>query len=1452
MANISSTATVDLTINGKQAQDAMKRIMDQAVQVRKKMDECVLKGDTKGAERLQRQLDRLQKRYDKLQNSTVEFEHTLKQLDKATPRQLNSALALLQRNLNNLQRGSAEWDKQVAKIRAVKAEMQKLNATLAVTQAESKTLWTRFMNWCNNAQAAVMTVVAAVTTFVMAGRKAVNQYAGMEESMANTEKYTRMTAEEVEVLNQMFKKFDTRLAREQLNLLAQEGGRLGYNTISKVKEYVEAASIINVALVDLGEGATQTIAKISNIFGIEQLYGVRDAMLKVGSTVNHLSQNCTASKPFIVEFAQRLAGIGSTAKMTIPEIMAFGATLDAHGQKVEMSATAIQRTITELFKRPVEMAKIAGMNVSEFLKTLRKDTTQGLIMFLDALNKIGGKKAVSRLAPLFDDLGLDGTRVTAVLSNLSTHIGFLKWQMGEANKAFREGTSAANEYTIFNNTAQASIDKAKNRFKERAIELGEKLYPVMRHIYTSSSIALRTLNVIITFISSNIKVITMLALQITALTLVINAHALATKTASIATKAWLALQKVMPATIALTRAAVAGLGVAFARLHGGLKTNIVASVAWAKALTALRAVSNANIFILMSTAAVALSQIIFKLIKSFNTLGETAKMMNDIRTQAAEKAELEKQKIQALMKAAADHNKTEEHRLAICKKLNEIVPNMSANIDAMTGAFIYSTKAVNDHIKALTHLYEIEGAKEQLKQLSEEKAKLKIQRKEVEKEQENIRQQRINTTYSNPFSANTTMGGGIPGGINLSINTAGQQQATQIKLNSIDNQLAATDDKINTLFDAYGVLELMSGDEQPFTQPEPEDSDFKKHLSDKERRKLEAAARKAEAEKKKKMRAELDAAKADREQADALNISQYTQGLKTYTEFLSEKNRLQNKFFDDQMAVYKKYNLQESDDFSELLRKKEQLAAEWAKRYTQLRAEDLKTAQASEEMQVNIDFNSPSSEIFQNEQVRQQRLFDIKIKYLEKSRDLYARDSDEYRQAQLRLTDALNADRLDKQKKFAEAYKKYSIEYAHKAARERYDYELKLIISLFMMGKLKAQEYVEALKNLRKQYVDSEMPESARRQKSDTETDTAEMQKDLKLLKSQFDQKLITETEYLEARDRLERHYQQRALDRASKGAGDAAGLVMGLYSQFAKFADWDKDTKISDKLQDIGAAAQASYAVMQAAMSQYQEFAEAQNAIDIARIEKRYDLESSLAEGNVYRQKQAEQKKEREIARIKSESSRRAYAMQVISAVAQTAINAINAYGSAAAIPVVGHIIAPIAAAAAVAAGMIQIATLKKQQQQAAATGYREGGFTPAGPADREVGVVHAGEWVAPADMVRDPRTRPIIDLLETARRSNRIGAITYADVSRDRLTASAMTAALSTAAASGPGLSSAPHGVSSGAAPLAAGLTDAITRLNSRLEGPIITVNTVSGDHGYRRAEDEYDRLIKNKSPK
>ena len=45
---------------------------------------------------------------------------------------------------------------------------------------------------------------------------------------------------------------------------------------------------------------------------------------------------------------------------------------------------------------------------------------------------------------------------------------------------------------------------------------------------------------------------------------------------------------------------------------------------------------------------------------------------------------------------------------------------------------------------------------------------------------------------------------------------------------------------------------------------------------------------------------------------------------------------------------------------------------------------------------------------------------------------------------------------------------------------------------------------------------------------------------------------------------------------------------------------------------------------------------------------------------------------------------------------------------------------------------------------------------------------------------------------------------------------------------------------------------LREAIKRLNARLDEPFVTVNTVTGDMGIKQAQDDYQRLMNNKSPK
>ena len=269
----------------------------------------------------------------------------------------------------------------------------------------------------------------------------------------------------------------------------------------------------------------------------------------------------------------------------------------------------------------------------------------------------------------------------------------------------------------------------------------------------------------------------------------------------------------------------------------------------------------------------------------------------------------------------------------------------------------------------------------------------------------------------------------------------------------------------------------------------------------------------------------------------------------------------------------------------------------------------------------------------------------------------------------------------------------------------------------------------------------------------------------------------------------------------------------------------------------------------MSAVFSQLSSLMQAELEIQTAAINKRYDAEISRAEGNSYKVKKLEKQKEAEIAKAKNEANRKMFAMQVIQAVAQTATNALNAYGSAAAIPVVGYILAPIAAAMAVAAGAIQIAAIKKQQQASEAQGYAEGGFTPPGGKYEEAGVVHKGEWVASQALVNNPRTRPLLEALDYAQRTNTIGSITAADVSRT-ITAPAVLAAQPSAPTVVNNNSVLPE--SERVAATLSTLDSTISSLKDRLNEPFVTVNTVTGEHGIQHAQDEYDKLMRNKSPK
>ena len=288
-----------------------------------------------------------------------------------------------------------------------------------------------------------------------------------------------------------------------------------------------------------------------------------------------------------------------------------------------------------------------------------------------------------------------------------------------------------------------------------------------------------------------------------------------------------------------------------------------------------------------------------------------------------------------------------------------------------------------------------------------------------------------------------------------------------------------------------------------------------------------------------------------------------------------------------------------------------------------------------------------------------------------------------------------------------------------------------------------------------------------------------------------------------------------------------------------------------------MGKAVTGSLEVISSGMSsifqQLSSIVQAETEIQVAAIEKRYKTEISNAEGNNYQVKKLEQQKEKEIAKVKNEANKKMFKMQVMQAIAQTATSAINAYSSAAAIPIVGFVLAPIAAAAAVAAGLLQVEAIKKQQEASSAQGYSKGGFTGDGGKYEVAGVVHKGEWVASQDLLHSPVARPMIEALDYAQRTNTIGSLRSEDVSRSIVAPSVYAQSaqpLQTVIVQQSG-SDAQTEIAATHAALKE-YAEVIRQLKDRLNEPFVTVNTVTGDTGIKQAQDEYDQLMRNKTPK
>jgi len=372
---------------------------------------------------------------------------------------------MLKSELKKLEIGSAAWIKKLKQVQKVEKNLQRVRAEIRGTNS----LFGRMANGFNKYFGIITAGIATFSGIIYGIKQFIQRNVELSDSLSNVRKTTGLTKKEVRSLYSEFKNFNTRTARGELLKIAEQAGRLSIKGKKNILDFVESANKINVALGDdLGDNASKAIlevGKITSNLEIATKYGVdyARAIDMAGSAINELAANTKAQAPYIISWSKRLSGVAKNAKIAAQDIFGLATTFDESGQTLEMSATAVNKVIVDMFTDTEKYAEMAGMSLEDFTNLLATDANEAFIVLLEHLknDNEGFKVMANRL----NDLGIDGARAVQAISSLAANTDTLRKNQKMANTALEEGTSLTNEYNIKNENLAGNVEKIGRKIR---------------------------------------------------------------------------------------------------------------------------------------------------------------------------------------------------------------------------------------------------------------------------------------------------------------------------------------------------------------------------------------------------------------------------------------------------------------------------------------------------------------------------------------------------------------------------------------------------------------------------------------------------------------------------------------------------------------------------------------------------------------------------------------------------------------------------------------------------------------------------------------------------------------------------------------------------------------------------------------------------------------------------
>lgn len=1444
MADIQERATVEVKVNGESAKNELQSLEKYAISLKDRIAEAHNAGDTKKMKQLENELRKTNTQLRTMRTNAVNIDEVMKNLSTAGPKELQKTLNGINKELasGRIKRGSQEWNEYQGKLKLVKAELAKIKAE----GVEAEGFLSRMNNKLSKWGGMIASTLAALTGVSLAFAKMRKDSMDKEESQGNLKALTGLDDNSIAWLTQQAEVLSTTMDKTGLRVKQSSQEILdAYTLVGSAKPEllsnkealnavtIEAMRLSTAAKMDLKE-AVDAVTLSMNQYGASA-----DEAAKYTNVMAAGSKFGSAAVQSITTAVIKAGVSASGAKIPIEQLVGSIETLAEKGIKDEVAGTGLKTFFLRLQTGAKDTnPQVVGLHTA--LKNLQKLSTQEIL-------KRFGQEAYTVAQTLID--GAD--------------------KVDYYTKAVTNTNVAVEQAAINSDNAAAKMAQMKNRLKEAGIELMEKLNPSVNLLGSYFTNLVKIMPVIIDFLQKYGKVIVYAtAVVLTYIAAEKLQHFWVTKVKT-ATGEYIVIQKL--------KQFWDKAGTATTILYTAVTSALTGKMNLARlAMQAFFRVLKINPYVAIITAVVALAGAIYAL--ATRTKKVKTAMSEFFSSISEERNELNKIYNQLLK----TNEKTEERTRLINefntnfgKYLTNLLDEKST-VEDIKKAYREATTAMNDHYaRELLASKQSEIVKENIGKQSQslknsvdlavnaskgQKALLSelindVTNQVITDNPEygvgNVRQ-KIYENINNQFGAGSAydLFGGSEGwekfskeiypfiaGTNETINKVNKlkDELSPFIKNIVPRTAQTVDEELKVV---QGKLSELLG----MTKGEKEklDYDYDKAVKDvkakikslqEEKKKLSSQVDDStitplddEAIKSAIKKMETDFAKLKAEQT-----ALYVTGKKDKQEFDSFMENSEIKLLDSKMALYSK----ESKEYSDLWQQKLQI---------QLKQNQ---AQEKDSLQSIDDRMKKEKRLLLDsylDQTIDKKAFDegtLQLDYdaLKAKRDLYTKDSKEYNQYQTQLDDLCYQDKLKRQQEYEEKIKAFRSEYQKKTTDELMQEAIGGWDAIRKAGILSEEEYQKIIRAIREKYAIQKGAEEVGYGKNDQKR-AKETNDIVDKAKAQTGNKGNPETDsFFDSMFGNDAKLHSGILTEL-KSMEEQGFITHKQYLDAKAQADGEYAENLSSKME-------MAYAQIASVMSATSSYMDACQDAETAKIEKKYEKEISAAGKNSAKVAKLEDAKEKEIAKVKSKYNKKKTAMQIAQALAETAIGAMNAYnaGWEAGFPA-GPILAPLFAGIAIANGLLQVATIKKQAA-AQETGYYQGGFTGPGVWNEEKGTVHADEFVANRYAVRNKELLPVLRLIDNAQKNNTVGSLTAADV----------TTVLSGGKAAVPVPASSGSTVNDGteAALLVSVMSHnsaVIDKLNKRLEEPFHTVNTVDGPDGMKQAFDKYNSIQKNKS--